>query len=156
MVKNNFWNKVRKLIRAGGWFPIVVLAVHAFLKSVLQIYLVYNRADIPVHFFGGLSIAFMVSGWYQFLPRSEGKRSRVVILELVLILSLTAVAAVFWEIGEYATDQLLGTTVQVGLPDTMEDLVAGMAGGIVMVLVRSWQLKASFNDFRELFKDLSW
>jgi len=156
MVKNNFWNVTRKLIRAGGWFPILVLAVHAFLKSVLQIYLVYNRVDIPVHFFGGLSIAYMVSGLYQLLPLSEGKPGRVVILELVLIFSLTAVAAVFWEIGEYATDQLLGTTVQVGLLDTMEDLVAGMMGATMMVLVRSWQLKASFYHIRELYNDMSW
>ena len=80
----------------------------------------------------------------------------MVVLELVLIFSLTAVAAVLWEIGEYATDQLFDTTVQVGLLDTMEDLVAGMAGASVMVLVRFWQLKAGLNDFRELFKDLSW
>lgn len=155
MIKQKLWDVLWLLFKAGGWFPAAVFVVHLFIKYVVRIYSFWPRADVPLHFIGGLSIAFFISGAYQLLPQQPGKRSRVVLLELVLIVSLTATAAVFWEFGEFASDQLLGTNVQVSLVNTMQDLLVGMSAAFAFSLWRAWQLNAGMNEVKELVSDMS-
>lgn len=54
---------------------------------------------------------------------------------LILILSLTATATVFWEFGEFIGDRVLGTNIQVSLANTMQDQFMGVAGGITWALI---------------------
>lgn len=49
----------------------------------------------------------------------------------VLVLGLGSVLAVLWELGEWAGNALLDPRIQVGYPDTMGDLAAGLAGSAV-------------------------
>jgi hypothetical protein len=52
---------------------------------------------------------------------------------LVAFLALTAVIALtlIWEIGEYAGDRLMGTSLIPSKSDSAEDIVLGTAGGVV-------------------------
>src|SRR6266498_5958864 len=90
------------LTTGGGWVPLLVFTIHVFLSQVLHLYDLWPPTDIPVHFSGGVAIAFFISRCFQLLPRESVKRSRVVLLELLLIGSLTATAAVFWEFAEFS------------------------------------------------------
>ena len=143
-------NALRKLFRTGGWAPIAVLVLHLFLSRVLHAYRFWHDTDIPVHFAGGMAIAFFVSGLFRALPRKDAQRSRTVLLELVLMFSLTATAAVFWEFAEFIFDRTFGTNVQVSLANTMQDQAMGIMGALFLIAVRARQLGARVADVREL------
>jgi hypothetical protein len=152
-MKNLFIIARKILIPGGGWFPLLVFVTHVFLIRVPHLYGRWPHIDIPVHFLGGLSIAFFVSRCFQLLPREPMSRSRVVVLELILIGSLTASAAVCWELAEFTIDRLLGTNVQVSLENTMIDMAMGVLGGIFLMLIRSRQLRLGTNELREITFD---
>jgi hypothetical protein len=141
------------LIPGGGWFPLLVFTTHQIFSHVLHLYNCYPPTDIPVHFLGGLSIAFFVSRCFQLLPRQPVSRSRVVVLELILIGSLTASAAVCWEFAEFTKDRLLGTNVQVSLENTMIDLAMGVLGAMLFMLIRARQLRVGTSELREITFD---
>jgi hypothetical protein len=145
------WN----LFRAGGWAPLLVFGAHAFASRVLHLYQAWPPADIPMHFSGGVAVAFFASRCFGMLPRERVKRDRIILLELVLIVSLTCIAAVFWEFAEFATDQLLGTNVQISLANTMQDLAMGISGAMAFGVVRSRQLRVRSEDVREFATDLA-
>ena len=139
-----------KLLKVGAWAPLLAFVTHMFLSRVLHAYQIWPATDIPMHFIGGASIAFFISRCFQALPRERVSRSRVAILELLLIGSLTATAAVFWEFAEFATDQLLGQNVQISLANTMQDLAMGILGGIVLMFIRSRRLRVGARELRDL------
>ncbi len=114
-----------KIIRAGAWLSVLVLGTHILMSRVFYTYAAWPDVDILMHFAGGFAIAFFVSGCFRALPREEVKRSRIVLLELLLIGSLTVTAAVFWEFREFANDQLFGLE-QPGQPGEHN---AGFGGG---------------------------
>ena len=133
----------------------MVFVGHLILKYVVQIYSFWPRADMPLHFLGGLSIAVFVSGAFRLLSREAADASRAQLLELVLIVSLTAAAAVFWEFGEFASDQLFGTGLQGSLMNTMWDMILGMAGALVVAGVRLWQMGVGMKDVQEFVADVA-
>jgi hypothetical protein len=59
----------------------------------------------------------------------------------VLILNITLALGAFWEIVEFAGDQLLGTQLQYGLTDTMLDLIADLFGAILVAALGSLYLR---------------
>ena len=142
-----------KIICAGAWLPVLVFGTHILMSSVFYTYAAWPDVDIIMHFAGGFAIAFFVSGCFRALPRGEVNRSRVVLLELLLIGSLTVTAAVFWEFREFAYDQFLGGNRQVSLANTMQDLAMGIMGSGLFILIRAWQLRAGFRELRELTFD---
>jgi hypothetical protein len=146
-------NLVWKIIRAGAWLPVVVFGTHLLMSRVFHTYAAWPDVDIIMHFAGGFAIAFFVSGCFRALPRGEVNRSRIVLLELLLIGSLTATIAVFWEFREFANDQIFGTNSQVSLANTMQDLAVGIMGSGLFILIRAWQLRAGFRELRELTFD---
>jgi hypothetical protein len=148
-IVKTFW----KLLTVGGWAPLLVFATHVFIDRVLNAYDWWPSIDIPMHFSGGLAIAFFISRCFQTLPRQDVPKSRLVILELLLAGSLTATAAVFWEFAEFTLDQLAGTNVQVNLANTMKDMAMGIMGAIVYISIRASQLRAGANEIKELTLD---
>lgn len=58
-----------------------------------------------------------------------------------LILSFTLALGAFWEIVEFAGDQLLGTHLQYGLTDTMLDLIFDLLGAILVTVLGSLYLR---------------
>ncbi len=144
---------LKALTLGGGWFPLLVFSTHVFADRVLHLYDLWPHIDIPMHFSGGLAIAFFVSRCFQLLPRESFIRSRIVLLELVLILSITVSATALWEFAEFSIDQLLGTNIQVSLANTIQDMVMGTLGALVLVLIRARKLRISTNELYEFAID---
>jgi hypothetical protein len=147
-------NIALKVLTIGGaWLPLLVFTIHVFLSQVLHLYDLWPPTDIPMHFSGGVAIAFFISRCFQLLPRTAVKRSRVALLELLLIGSLTATATVFWEFAEFSIDQVLGTNVQLGLANTIKDMAMGILGSLLLILIRMRQLRIGKSELREITFD---
>jgi len=118
-------------VKRGGWLPIAVVLLHLLLSRVLFLYESYPATDIPMHVAGGYAIAYF---WERAL---DAFASHAVVtapdrvLRVVLVFSLTATAAVVWELAEFGGDQLGLTGAQKGVPDTMLDMALGLVGGVV-------------------------
>lgn len=141
-----FVRVAHKVLGVGGWAPLLAFALHVVATEVLDVYSGWPRLDIPMHLAGGIAIAYFVSGCFQALPRSPIRRSRVIVLEAMLIANLTTTAAVVWGLLEFAIDTATGSNLQVSLTNTMQDLAVGMLGAAVVVVGRAWRTGASSAD----------
>ncbi|MBO3085803.1 hypothetical protein J4035_14255 [Cellulomonas sp. zg-ZUI188] len=94
---------------AVGWLDVVVHAVATGLIAVVAL-----RA---LRVWGVVGPA-----------RSRGE-------DAVLVVGTGATLAALWELGEWAGNALLDPRIQVGYPDTMGDLAAGLAGAAVAAVL---------------------
>jgi hypothetical protein len=58
----------------------------------------------------------------------------------VLSLGLTAVTAVVWEFLEFLSDVTFGTHMNLGVSDTLSDLLFGLLGALVVVVAAALRL----------------
>jgi hypothetical protein len=137
---------VRVLTVGGGWAPLAVFALDV-VAVALGLYGPWPAIDIPMHFLGGIAIAFFFSRSFHALPGDSVRADRRALLELLLVGSLTATAAVSWEFLEYTLDHVLGTRFQIDNDDTMKDMAIGIAGGVVFILARARQLRVGRRAF---------
>ena len=144
---------VGRVFAVGGWAPLLVFAVHVFASQVLRAYSLWPRTDIPMHFAGGVAMAYFISQCFRALPRETVRRSRIVVLEPLLVGSLTTSAAVVWEFAEFTVDAVAATSIQVSLANTMQDIALGMLGAAAVVLVRLWHTRVGRADIAEIAKD---
>lgn len=142
-----------KVLWVGGWAPLLVFVTHIFIDRILDAYHRWPQSEVPMHFAGGMAIAFLISKCFRTLPRELVQRSRKVVLELLLVGSLTATATVLWEFSEFTIDQLFGTNLQVSLANTMKDMTMGISGAVVVILIRARQLNVGTDELRELVAD---
>ena len=136
---------IREMVRLGGqlvgragWAPILVFLLHVFISRVLNGYILYPPIDIPMHFFGGVAMAYFLSASFGALPDGAVRGDLRAIAQFVVVVSLTATASTFWEFAEFISDVLFGTLAQLGLEDTLLDMALGIAGGTSFVLM-SWR-----------------
>jgi hypothetical protein len=122
-------------LREAAWAPVLVFLVHVCLDGASDIYARFPEFDIPMHFCGGVAIAF-------FFHRASWSASKFGIMgpfhpvnHVVLVFSLVCVAAVFWEFAEFVCDHAMGTRHQTGLDDTLLDMFLGITGGLVFLVV---------------------
>jgi hypothetical protein len=115
------------------WPPIFVFSFHVFLVRVLNVYSFFPWLDIPMHYLGGLSMAYCLSLAQTSLQDHKVVNQLDKLIELVLVFTLVATIAVFWEFAEFLLDHLLGTDLQVSLPNTMQDLLMGILGAGTLV-----------------------
>lgn len=116
-------------------FPAAVLAAHGIASTILNLYNHYPNADIPFHFIGGFSITYTATQILAYLEKEEMIARLNGVVFLVLIVSLTAAATVFWEFAEFGADQLLRTNVQVSIANIMQDQFMGICGGVTWALI---------------------
>ncbi|RPI91707.1 MAG: hypothetical protein EHM40_14960 [Chloroflexi bacterium] len=116
-------------------FPALVLLAHGIASKVLDLYRVFPNLDIPFHFLGGLSIAHTSTQILSYLEKERITVALNRVLFLVLILSLTATATVFWEFAEFIGDRLLESNIQISLANTMQDQFVGILGGVTWMLL---------------------
>lgn len=112
----------------------------------------------------GMHVGGHAFGWYAAFPWYDTALHFVVPLVTVLVLyalsqatewvwdwtkvtpfevglylfTMTVTIGVMWEILEFATDQLAGTKEQDNLVDTMVDLLADVAGGLLGAALAGW------------------
>ena len=126
-----------RLVARAGWAPLSVLVLHVFLVRVVGIYDRYPRLDIPTHALGGLAVAYFLSSCFAALPDAAMDRGVRAWAEALFVFTATVTIAVLWEFGEFASDRLLGTRLQLGLTDTVVDLAMGMVGAALFLGVAS-------------------
>ena len=136
---------IRAMVKLGGqmfgragWAPTLVFLLHVFVSRVLNGYILYPPIDIPMHFFGGVAMAYFLSVCFAALPDGAVRDDLRAIGQAVFVVALTATASTFWEFAEFTSDALFGTLAQLGLEDTLLDMALGVAGGMSFVLM-SWR-----------------
>ncbi|HWQ46846.1 MAG TPA: hypothetical protein VN376_08265 [Longilinea sp.] len=118
------------------WPPIVVFLIHRVVLGGLNLYATYPWIDMPMHFLGGLSIAYTVSSGLTYLQERKILLPLDPFIHLLVTLTTTVTAAVFWEFLEFLTDQIYGTNIQISLANTMHDLFFGLMGAITLIIFR--------------------
>jgi hypothetical protein len=123
-----FLQWLRSLIRPT-WAPLFVLMIHLIALS-FQLYKAYPHVDIPMHFFGGVSMAYFLNKAFVAASLITAGAPPTRLLESVLIVTATCTVAVFWEFFEFVLSWALATDLQGSLANTTKDLFFGMAGGL--------------------------
>ncbi len=131
-----FNNWVINSIKHGAWAPITVFCIHVIAILILDVYSFFPNFDIPMHFVGGLAITFF------FIESVISAKSNLIlgnpsIVALIMMMFLlTCTTTIFWEFAEWIMDKLFLTHAQVSLDDTLLDMLLGILGGIVMIIIR--------------------
>ncbi|WP_203579496.1 hypothetical protein [Microbacterium hibisci] len=111
---------------------LIFIVAGPLAGSVLHVYSAIPRWDAYVHFDSGVMLA-----WLGMLAvRRAEERAGVplpVWFGLTIVMAIPMAFAGAWEISEFVSDVVLGTTSQSGLEDTMFDIVAGTAGGLLAI-----------------------
>ncbi|HRY62472.1 MAG TPA: hypothetical protein P5056_01755 [Candidatus Paceibacterota bacterium] len=117
---------------------LIAIAAFGLLILILQTFFlyfdIYDHAwwsDILMHILGGAWVA-MIGEYWLFLRDSDSKFKGGFWLKLILIVSFVSLVGFFWEFYEFSLDQILLTTHQQSLPDTMGDLFNDILGGAVV------------------------
>ena len=123
-----------KSIIESGWAPIGVFCLHVLMARVFNAYAAFPGIDIPMHFLGGIVIAY-------FFHRASINGSHLKLLgtfhpttHVLLVFFATCTAAVFWEFAEFINDRYFGGHAQAGLIDTLRDMLMGISGGVALLL----------------------
>lgn len=120
-------------LRRAAWAPVLVFVIHLVALLGFDIYNRFSEFDIPMHFAGGVAIAYFFGVCYREAAQLGllGQPSANVFPPMIL--GLTSLAAVVWEFAEFVADQQFGVHTQPGLADTLLDLLMGLLGGIVVI-----------------------
>ena len=126
--RNLFLQWLISLVKPA-WAPLFVFMIHLIALN-FQLYKTYPPIDIPMHFFGGISMAY-------FLDKAFVAASLITVgappnrlLESLLIVTATCTVAVFWEFVEFVLSWALSTDLQGSLADTTKDLFFGITGSL--------------------------
>jgi hypothetical protein len=122
-------------IKRSGWPAIALFSFHVIASRGFDAYERFPPLDIPMHILGGVVIAYFFHGACLAASshRIFGQFHRVT--HMVLVFALTGTATVFWEFGEFISDRTFGTHAQLGLEDTLGDMLLGICGGILLLFV---------------------
>ena len=121
-------------IRRCGWLPLAVFLAHELCAHGIDGYRRWPAIDIPLHFFGGVAIAYFSAGALRIFAERGLLRPLEAIVRILLLFTFAVTAAVFWEFAEYTADVTLGAHCQLSLEDTLLDLFMGMLGGLAFLL----------------------
>jgi hypothetical protein len=110
------------------WAPAILFGLHLFIFFVLSAYILVPWLDIPMHYLGGLVMAYSLFLALVFFQQNGTISQLDKGIELLLVFTLVATIAVFWEFGEFTIDLVFGVNVQTSLQNTMQDLFLGLLG----------------------------
>jgi len=125
-----------KLLSFFG-FPIIIFVLHSISLRILNLYAIFPNLDIPFHYVGGLSIAYSSALILSYLQKERLIPTLNKVIAFVLILSVTATVAVFWEFAEFLGDTFLNMNLQGSIANTMQDQFLGILGGLTWAVIYS-------------------
>lgn len=114
--------------------PIILFAIHLVMLMVFDIYDIYPAVDIPMHFFGGATMALAVILLLKSLEKSGVISKIQKLIDVYIVFTTVSTIAIFWEFGEFLLDFVLDTNHQPSPADTMADVFLGMLGCVVVLL----------------------
>jgi len=123
---------IKKLVSIFA-LPILLFCLQVVLV-LLGVYEVLPWLDIPMHVLGGIFIANSFSLAITYVQEKGFISDLNVLTRSVFLFTLTATAAVIWELGEFTLDFFFRTRAQAGLEDTMLDMFLGLVGGAALIL----------------------
>lgn len=129
-------------LRRAAWAPILVFGLHV-ASSFLGLYDVWPPLDVPMHFLGGMAIAWFFRHAYRAAEELGLLGRPAAILGPVMVLALTGTTTVFWEFAEFLSDRYAGTHAQKGLEDTLGDMLVGLLGGLAVAALSLLRRTAS-------------
>lgn len=136
-----------QLLARAGWAPVSVFLLDVFITYGVNGDKLFPSADIPMHFLGGIAMAYFLWSCFAALPEGAIEATLRPLAAAVFVVSLTATAAILWEFWEFAFDVLLSTHMQGGLEDTLLDMALGVVGGITYVLI-AWQQRTLGSEWK--------
>ena len=123
---------LKPTFREAAWAPLAVFCFYAVAAKGFNSYLLYPWLDMPTHFLGGIAITYFFRVATVHAQELVGSIPRSI--QLVLSLGMTAVTAVVWELLEFLSDITFGTHMNLGVSDTLSDLLFGLLGALVVVV----------------------
>ena len=123
---------------------VFVLFVFAsmFLGEVAHLYRLVRGWDAIMHLMSGVFAGLGVVLWLRSLLRQPKKFRLPLSVQGVFMICLGITTAVTWEIVEFSSDQIFGTTSQDrSLYDTMTDLIYGTMGVLLFAFLYSFIVK---------------
>jgi hypothetical protein len=115
--------------------PLLVFVIHVIALSFFQAYEAYPLFDVPMHFFGGLAMAYFLDKTFVNASLISADTPPTRLIESLLVFTSTCTVAVFWEFAEFGFNWALSTHLRGSLAntDTMKDLFFGMAGRLFFI-----------------------
>lgn len=124
---------ISQSVLESGWALIAVFCLNVAMSRIFDAYRAFPGIDIPMHFLGGMVIAF-------FFHRASINGSRLNVLgafhpltHALLVFFATCAATVVWEFAEFISDRYFGGHAQAGLVDTLRDMLMGILGGATLI-----------------------
>ncbi|MCE9608924.1 MAG: hypothetical protein K8R23_01725 [Chthoniobacter sp.] len=121
-------------LREVAWPPLLLISFHLVALCGFDAYILFPALDLPMHFLGGVVCAFC-------LHRASINASVCGLLgpfhqltHRLLVLALTCSVTVLWEFAEFSSDHLFGSHTQLGLEDTLHDMLLGTLGGMALLV----------------------
>jgi hypothetical protein len=125
-------NLFKTTLLQAAWAPALVFVFYTVAAKVFNAYNLYPWLDIPTHFCGGLAITYF---FFTAIANSQAMIGSIPkVVQLTLSVGLTAISAIVWEFLEYLVAYLfLGSKFNMGVTDTLSDLLFGLVGAVFMV-----------------------
>ncbi|MED1204702.1 hypothetical protein [Heyndrickxia acidicola] len=90
--------------------------------------------DTFLHFISGILLGFTAIALYERLVLRKAGNGMSAWFVFLFVLGMATLGGVLWEIYEFSGDHLAHTHMQYGNTDTMKDLIADTAGGLIIAL----------------------
>ena len=111
------------------------LFLHVGMGGLFDLYYPIPDFDIVTHFVSSVLIAFLALIAIYLLDKHWDGLSIDVYAMAFVVVAITMASGVVWEFAEWAAGTLLGINFQLGLEDTMMDLLVDTIGGTAMAMV---------------------
>ena len=127
--------KITKTAIISLFFIILILHLWASFNSA---YFYVWWLDLILHALGGFWLALVAMFFFSKSEKTFSEASPYFIF--ILVLGLVSLGGVFWEFFEYIFDMLFarrgfGRLIQLGVSDTMSDLLFDLVGGVLAQLI---------------------
>lgn len=113
--------------------PGAVVLLHGLFSLGLGLYDHLPSLDIAMHLAGGMTIAYSFGVLLDLLEAHRLIGFGHELVRAFVIVSLVTSAATGWEFVEFLCDRFAGTRAQLGLRDTLGDILVGILGGLAFL-----------------------
>ena len=116
----------------AGWAPLLVLVIY-LAGGGGRVFGREPYGDPAMHVAGGAAVTYLFRRGAALAGAMLGRPSALA-LDLLAMGGCCAIA-ILWELGEYASDHFLGTHAQLRIDNAMKDLLFGVVGGALFLIV---------------------
>ncbi len=115
--------------------PAIIFILHVFAMK-FYFYSSIPHLDIPMHFMGGMAMAASAILLINYVEKIKLITIKNNIVRAIILITFVSAIACYWEIYEFLVDTFWGLSLQMGVFDTMKDLLIGITGSIIVIT--SW------------------